>query len=118
MVACQTVTHLSGRSPMQEIGSAKTQKPLQRWAMVAAGYVLVLVGIIALVIPFVPGSVLIIVGGLIVSARSSWPRRALERWRVRSPFVESTLVRVSAWYESLRTRVTKRRCDSGSQFGA
>ena len=118
MVACQTVTHLSGGSPMQEIGSAKTQKPLQRLAMVAAGYLLVLGGIIALVMPFVPGSFLIIAGGLVVSARSSRPRRPLETWRVRYPFVEGTLVRLSAWYESWRTRVTSDRCDSGSQFGA
>ena len=93
-----------GRSIMQEIGIRKRQKPLQRIAVVALGSVLVLGGTIALLLPVVPGSLLIVAGVLMLSPQCPWLRRALQKCRVRFPILERAFRRLSSWGKSCRSR--------------
>ena len=79
---------------MQNIAIMKTQKPFQRIAVVALGCALVLVGILGLFLPFVPGGFLIVAGALMLSPRCAWFRRALEKSRARFSFVWRTLTRL------------------------
>jgi CheY-like chemotaxis protein len=86
---------------MQEIGITKTQKPFQRIAVVALGCDLVLVGIIGLFLPVVPGGFFIVAGALMLSPRCAWFRRALEQSGARFPSMGRTFMRVSAWFGDL-----------------
>jgi hypothetical protein len=74
---------------MQEIGIAKTQRPLQRVAVVALGWILMLVGIGGLFLPVVPGAFLIVAGALMLNPQRTWLSRALEKCRMRFPALES-----------------------------
>jgi ActR/RegA family two-component response regulator len=69
---------------MQEIGITKSPK-LQRFAVVALGWVLILFGIVGLVLPVVPGAVLTAFGVLMVNPQCVWLRRMLEKCQVRFP---------------------------------
>jgi len=60
---------------MQEIGIAKTQRALQR---VALGWILMLVGIVGLFLPVVPGTFLIVAGAFMLNPQCTWLSRALE----------------------------------------
>ena len=85
---------------MQEVGITKSQKPVQRFAVVALGWVLILLGIVGLVVPVVPGAVLMVVGVLMVNPKWVWLRRMLEKCRVRFPVLEPAFRRFSTWGES------------------
>lgn len=85
---------------MQEIGIAKAGKPLQRIAVVALGWILMIGGVIGLFLPFVPGAVLIVAGALMLKPQREWLRRALEKCLVRLPFLERAFRRLSACGES------------------
>lgn len=85
---------------MQFIGIIKSEKPLQRIAVVALGWIFVLGGIVGLFIPILPGGVLICTGALMLSPQSTRLGRALGKCRVRFPFLERTFKRFSAWGES------------------
>lgn len=101
---------------MQEIRIAKTQKPLQRIAVVAVGWILILGGIVGLLLPFVPGTVLIVAGALMLNTRCAWLRRALEMCRVRFPALERALKRLLCLGESWQSRFRNIPGNSGSPF--
>jgi hypothetical protein len=63
---------------MQEIGITKSQRPFRRIAIVALGWVLILLGIAGLVLPIIPGAVLILVGALMVNPQWASARRVLD----------------------------------------
>ena len=86
---------------MQETGITQSQKPVQPVAVIALGWALILLGIVGVVLPVVPGAVLIGVGVLIVNPQGTWLRRILEKCRVRVP------VRPSSGASPLRATVTK-----------
>jgi hypothetical protein len=88
------------RPLMQAIGNTTTQKPRQRTAVVALGLIFILGGIVGLFIPILPGGALIFAGALMISPQSNWLRRALEKLRLRFPFIERSFKRFSAWGES------------------
>jgi uncharacterized membrane protein YbaN (DUF454 family) len=99
---------------MQEIGITKSEKPLQRVVVIALGWVFICLGIVGLVLPVVPGSVLIVVGALMVNPQ--WPlRRTLEKCRVRFPVLAPAFKCFSAWSDSSRS-LKKNPYDSGAQF--
>ena len=75
---------------MQEIGITKSPK-LQRFAVVALGWVLILLGIVGLVLPVVPGAVLIVVGVLMVNPSV---RGCGECWREMSSAVSRPSARL------------------------
>ena len=85
---------------MQEIGITTSQKPLQRVAVVALGWVVILLGIVELVLPVVPGAVLMVVGVLMVNPQCVWLRRMLEKCQVRFPVVAPAFRHFSTWGES------------------
>jgi len=101
---------------MQEIGIAKTQKPLQRIAVVALGWILMIGGIVGLFLPFVPGAFLIVAGALMLKPQRGWLRRALETCRVRFPVLERAFKRFPTWGKRWQSRLSNNPGDSGSQF--
>jgi uncharacterized membrane protein YbaN (DUF454 family) len=102
---------------MQEIGITKSQKPLQRVAIIALGWVFICLGIVGLVLPVVPGAILIVVGALMVNPQWAWLRRMLKKCRVRFPVLTPTFRRFSAWMESSQSLFRKNSPDSGAPFG-
>ena len=100
---------------MQEIGITKSPK-LQHFAVVALGWVLILLGIVGLVLPVVPGAVLIVFGVLMVNPQSVWLRRMLEKYQVRFPVVAPAFRHFSTWGESRQSLFKKNLADSGVQF--
>jgi hypothetical protein len=100
---------------MQEIGITKSPK-LQRFAVVALGWVLILLGIVGLVLPVVPGAVLIVFGVLMVNPQSVWLRRMLEKCQVRFPVVAPACRHFCTWGESRQSLFKKNLADSGVQF--
>jgi uncharacterized membrane protein YbaN (DUF454 family) len=101
---------------MQEIGITKSQKQLQRVAVIALGWVFICLGIVGLVLPVVPGAVLIVVGALMLNPQWAWLRRMLEKCRVRFPVLAPAFKRFAAWSESSQSLSTKNPSDSGAQF--
>jgi len=98
---------------MQEIGVAKTQRPLQR---VALGWILMLVGTVGLFLPVVPGAFLIATGALMLNPQRTWLSRALESCRMRFPALERAFRRFSTWGKCWQSRFSNSPGDSGSQF--
>jgi len=76
---------------MQEAGIAKKQTTLQRLAVVALGWTLMLGGIVGLFLPVVPGVVLLAVGAFLLNERYAWLRRAMDKFRLRFPVLERAL---------------------------
>lgn len=101
---------------MQEIGITKSQRPFRRIAVIALGWVLILLGIAGLVLPIMPGPVLIVVGALMVNPQWAWLRRMLDKCRVRFPVLAPAFRRFSAWSESRQSLLKKNPADSGAQF--
>ena len=93
---------------------AKAQNQLERVALVALGWVFICLGIVGLVVPVVPGAVLIVVGALMVNPQCAWLRRMLETCRVRFPVLAPAFRRFSAWSESRQSLSTKNLSDSGA----
>lgn len=81
---------------MQEIGITTSQRPFRRIAIVALGWVLIVLGIAGLVLPIVPGAILIVAGALMVNPEWAWSRRMLDKCRVRFPVLAPTFRRLSA----------------------
>jgi uncharacterized membrane protein YbaN (DUF454 family) len=79
---------------MQKIVIARTQNQLRRTAVVALGWILILGGTVGLILPIIPGAVLIVVGALMVHPQSARLRRALENSRTRVPVLEHALRRL------------------------
>jgi|HubBroStandDraft_2_1064218.scaffolds.fasta_scaffold1465455_1 uncharacterized membrane protein YbaN (DUF454 family) len=101
---------------MQEIGITKSPRPFRRIAVVALGWVLIVLGIAGLVLPVMPGAVLIVVGALMVDPQGAWPRRMLDKCRVRFPVLAPVLRRLSTWSESREILLKKNPADSGARF--
>jgi len=100
---------------MREIGITKSQRPFRRIAVIVLGWVLILLGLAGLVLPVVPGAVLIVVGALMVNPKWAWLRRMLEKCRVRFPVL---FKRFRAWSERSQSLSRKNPSDSGAQFEA
>jgi predicted PurR-regulated permease PerM len=101
---------------MQEIGITKSEKQLQRVAVIALGWVLICCGIAGLALPVVPGAVLIVVGALMVNPQLRWLRRRLEKCRVRFSVLASASRRLCARSESSQSSAKRSPSDSGAQF--
>jgi uncharacterized membrane protein YbaN (DUF454 family) len=100
---------------MQEIGITKSPK-LQRFAVVALGWVLILLGIVGLVLPVVAGAVLMVVGVLMVNPQCVWLWRMLEKCQVQFPVVAPAFRHFSTSGESRQSLFKKNLADSGAQF--
>lgn len=101
---------------MQQTGAANVQRTIRRSALFAFGWALVLGGIVGLFLPVVPGALLILVGGAILSPQSAWLRRALEECRVRVPALKHPFARFGAWVAMWRNRFRSNPDNSASRF--
>ena len=101
---------------MQDSGITKAQKPVQRVAIIALGWVLILLGIVRLLFPVVPGAVLMVVGVLMVTPQCTWWGASWRNVRVRFPVLAVIFRRFAAWSESKQGLFRKNRSDAGSQF--
>ena len=54
---------------------------MKRWLRIAGGLVLVLVGLVLVVLPIVPGWWLVIPGLMLLGREFHWARRLLERFK-------------------------------------
>ena len=95
---------------MHEIGITSAQKPVQRVAVIALGWVLILLGIVGLVVPVLPGAV------LIVNPQGTWLGRILAKCRVSFPVLAPIFRRFCASSESNQSLFCKNRSDAGAQF--
>lgn len=89
---------------MRETGTAIVQMTIRRSALIAFGWTLVLVGIVGLFLPVVPGALLILAGGTILAPQSAWLRRALEKGRVRAGALKRPFRYVRAWVGKRQNR--------------
>jgi hypothetical protein len=78
----------------------------RRIAVLVLGWVLVLLGIAGLALPFLQGILLILLGLLVLSRESAWARRQTERLRRRFPNADARLhrarERLARWLPFLR----------------
>ena len=87
---------------MQESEITKS-KPLRRLAVAGLGWILLLVGVVGLFLPVVPGGLLIVVGALMAGQR-----RVLEKWLARLPILEHAFRRFSSWGKRFPNRAQPR----------
>lgn len=67
---------------MHESECGNPQITLRRIMFLVFGWALVLGGVVGLLLPVVPGTLLILAGGAVLSRQSSWAHRVLERFRL------------------------------------
>lgn len=93
-----------GASIMSEIQTP--QKPLRRIAVVALGWSLVIGGAVGLLVPVVPGWLLVVLGALVLNTEHPWLRRSLDNLGARFPAFKRALNRLSSkrewWRRSFR----------------
>ena len=97
---------------MRVTGITKTDNPFQRVVVFALGGILILGGIAGLLLPILPGGVLIFAGIIVLSSQSTWLRRMLVKCRVRFPFLQPAFRRVASWNESWQNRFRNNPEDS------
>ena len=64
---------------------------MKRLALIAAGWVLLMLGAVGLVLPILPGVLLLIVGLSILSVEYEWARRWMGSLRCRFPATDKKL---------------------------
>jgi hypothetical protein len=62
-----------------ESAAVRAKSPLKHLATLAAGWFLLLAGVTGLILPVMPGGVLIAAGILVLSPHCSWIRRAQDK---------------------------------------
>lgn len=72
--------------------------------LLTTGWLCILVGAAGLVLPFVPGTVLLLIGVILLSQHYDWARRLLTRVRVRFPNFWRSMGNYSARLARLRMR--------------
>ena len=70
---------------MQKMKTAHVAMTPRRAALFTLGWLLLLGGIVGLLLPVVPGAVLLSAGVAVLSSQSAWLWRALEKHRVPLP---------------------------------
>lgn len=81
------------------------RKPLRRIAVAALGWTLVMGGVAGLLLPFVPGWLLMVLGALVLNTEHPRLRRALDKLRGRFPALTPVLHRIFARRERCRRSV-------------
>jgi uncharacterized protein YqgC (DUF456 family) len=71
--------------------------------LLVLGYGFLLLGLVGLIFPILPGWIFIFVGLLILAKQASWARRALDWLRSRHPRVEAIIDRA----DTISTRWTR-----------
>ena len=89
---------------MEELQTAK--RTLRSIAVLVLGWALVVVGVIGLVLPVIPGGLLIAFGLLMLSTQHLWLGPALANLRGRLPFFKRTLSWLRCGRENCVARVS------------
>ena len=89
---------------MEELQTAR--RTIRSIAVLVLGWALVVVGVIGLVLPVIPGGLLIAFGLLMLSTEHLWLRRALANLRARFPFLKRTLSWLRCGRENCAARVS------------
>ncbi len=93
---------------------------VKRWAILGAGTVLILLGILGLFLPVLQGILLLLLGLLVLSYEWAPAKRQLDRLRARYPAASDRLDaverRVKAWL-TRRTAGTDRNAESTADRG-
>ncbi len=71
------------------------------------GGILILMGVIAFFIPFIPGVVLVVAGIYAMSLRSSWVKARFDRVRSRYIRIDRPIVAFEAWVVRTWARLKK-----------
>lgn len=71
---------------------------LKRVAVLTLGCLTVFGGIVGLVLPIIPGILLLFIGALVLSSECAWIREMLKRLRIRFPVVDGAFEHVSVRY--------------------
>jgi len=58
---------------------------LKRWLRIVGGFLLVLVGLLGLALPILPGWIFVIPGLMLLAREFHWARRLLERFKSYLP---------------------------------
>lgn len=103
---------------MQKTETAHVAMTLWRAALFTLGWVLVLGGIAGLLLPVVPGAVLLSAGVAVLSSQSAWLRRALEKYRVPFPVGKRVWGHYRGWVRMWRSRFTCNPDRSASRLRA
>ncbi|MBW2037984.1 MAG: DUF454 family protein [Deltaproteobacteria bacterium] len=75
------------------------RRKIKRWTIILLGWVFILIGVAGFFLPILPGFPFFIIGLGIVSSKSRWAKRMLERWKKKHP-EEYTIL--SSWKERLK----------------
>ncbi len=67
------------------------RSPLARFAILAAGWLFIVLGILGLFLPILQGILFLAIGATLLSLESPWARRMIEKARTRHPRLSSTL---------------------------
>ncbi len=82
---------------------------LKRWAILALGTVLVLLGILGLFLPVLQGILLLLLGLLVLSYEWAPAKRQLDRLRARFPAASA---RIDAIERRVKARLTRRTAET------
>jgi Putative transmembrane protein (PGPGW) len=103
---------------MQKAETAHVPMKPRRAALFALGWTLVLGGIVGLLLPVVPGAVLLSAGVAVLSSQSVWLGRALEKCRVQFPVGKHVAGHYPGWVRMWRSRFRCNPDKSGSRLRA
>src|SRR5262249_43612500 len=97
----------AGRAPLPTL----TRPAASRWrrpAIIGAGLLLVLLGIPGIVLPILPGWLLIAIGLIVLSRQVKSARRLVEWLRRRSPSLDRGLVATEGRFQQILSRFSRR----------
>ncbi len=77
---------------------------LHRVAMLVLGWILIVLGVAGLFLPFLQGILLLVAGLWVLSRESEWVRRHLDRVRARHPRVAEAEEKAKARFQRWRER--------------
>lgn len=88
-------------------------RPSTRVVRLVAGWLLLILGVAGLVLPFLQGILFLLLGLYVLAPEWPWARRQLARLRGRFPEAAGALDRAGHKMESWFHRITHRRRDPG-----
>ncbi len=103
---------------MQKTETAHAPMTLRRAALFALGWILVLGGIVGLLLPVVPGAVLLSAGAAVLSSQSACLGQALEKCRVRFPAGKHAGGHFPGWVGIWRRRFSRNADNSAPRLRA
>ena len=88
--------------PRPSRGLGKRRHRVVRVALLTLGWVLLAIGIVGGLLPFIQGWPFGVAGAVILYVESRWVQRKVRRWRQHHPKVDRTWLRARAWIRDRR----------------